>query len=532
MEAPRFYEGIRDMTRAWFGHAKNARSVFRRAGVRTVVSTPNAASPILSLPGTKVFAISCSVELQALIDAFVADPSDANKDALMGYIESELGQSIEEAFPEEWEVAKNGTLVTITIELGTDTLALTLGPCAGSPEPGTCLDELQALIDVVQANPSSAAAMNALIDFIEDQTGSVIEELAGDVWEQVAEDGEEREVEVEVCGACVTLSIDGTLVGSRSCGHLPQFTLTLEQQDFHLEPIVVGSPTPGVDGDYRELLTVPEYDVHLEHPRLEWLAGIDDADIRDNMASPSFPNTFQEVGGQTYYPAIRINGYFTASLLLNHFRNVDTGGGLTDSYAYSYHPPPLGLKLIRRAPSGGAGLTIDDSLRLGTETFGSARGVANSDFCLLTGSEFHGAGYQAQGTNSQLMLNTVRNPHVWPILDGGGSGTLAAWAAFMVDVNDYNATRGPQQPTLEVDEVAKTVTISFMTRENAIYIKAWGCFYSAGTDDDILYDCLSVNYGGYYNHASASYDAAPHLQTNSLGLFSERLDFMQAYRSA
>ena len=52
MQAPKFYEGIREMTRSWFMHVRNARSVFRRAGVR-VSSSPNPGSPVLSLPGTR-----------------------------------------------------------------------------------------------------------------------------------------------------------------------------------------------------------------------------------------------------------------------------------------------------------------------------------------------------------------------------------------------------------------------------------------------------------------------------------------------
>ena len=137
MEAPRFYEAIRAMTRAWFMHVKNARSVFRRAGVRTAISVPSAASPILSLPGTKVFAISCSVELQALIDAFHADPSDANRQALIDYLEDALGGTLEDVFADEWdEVEATGETQRIRVEIGSDIVEIVLEAYGATTIPG------------------------------------------------------------------------------------------------------------------------------------------------------------------------------------------------------------------------------------------------------------------------------------------------------------------------------------------------------------------------------------------------------------
>jgi hypothetical protein len=164
------------MVRARTLTTKMARSIVRKAGVRPgdftdTTTLGSGALVILSVGGSAMGTVACPIELQTLIDAFEADPTPANREALIDYIEDELGQSIAEAYPEEWEAVQNGEQRTIRIDLGTYVVELTLSQGEGGvvsdsvmgavcvadvpipPWPGTtiaCSLELQELIDAFQ----------------------------------------------------------------------------------------------------------------------------------------------------------------------------------------------------------------------------------------------------------------------------------------------------------------------------------------------------------------------------------------------
>jgi hypothetical protein len=54
-------------------------------------------------------------------------------DALIAYIENALGQTLEEAYPDEWEAALSGEEPTFQIDTGDDLVELTLVNCTGAP---------------------------------------------------------------------------------------------------------------------------------------------------------------------------------------------------------------------------------------------------------------------------------------------------------------------------------------------------------------------------------------------------------------
>lgn len=454
-------------------------------------------TPILSLEGTKS---GCSSELQSLIQAFRSDGQVA-EDALVDYIEDYLGQSIEDAYPTEWEAARDGTPQTITIDLGVDVLTLTLKQCfePGSAPANPCQEELQILVDAVQADPSSVAAMNALIDFIEEETGSVIEEFAGDVWEQVKADGVAREATVAVCGAEVTLTIDGTLVGSTTCTALTQYQLTLEDQDYHLTPTSTGVPVVDGSGAYREMTQLPEYEVHLEHPKLMWVNPTDDPEIVLNVASSGLYNNTVSTGGRTYRPVIRINGHYTEILQRIYFFNPSAA----DQYSYVMRIPPVGIRLIRKSPG-----TESDPPALGTVS-GPPTGAM-----LFSGTEYATISETtSQGNQDSVRLASINAiSYPWPQASGQGATEAAAWSSFKSSVNTYNASRTPFQPEVVANDADRSVTVSFMERENAVYIRTFGCVTS-GSADSLRYDRITVNYGGHIIYQQGVQTTAPQAMT-------------------
>ena len=131
MSFPTTYRAIREIVRRKVLQSKTARDIVRKSGFRPSTSTTTTSAdvgggPILTLVGITVGQF-CSLELQVLIDAYDANPTTANRNAVMDYIEAELGQSIAEAYPTEWAAAQNGTPQTIEIDLGSDIVTLTLG---------------------------------------------------------------------------------------------------------------------------------------------------------------------------------------------------------------------------------------------------------------------------------------------------------------------------------------------------------------------------------------------------------------------
>jgi hypothetical protein len=81
------------------------------------------------IPGQTGSGRTCSPELNQLVNALNANPSQETRQPLVDYIEDELGESLEEAYPTEWEAAETGEEQDITIDLGDDRLRITLDQC-------------------------------------------------------------------------------------------------------------------------------------------------------------------------------------------------------------------------------------------------------------------------------------------------------------------------------------------------------------------------------------------------------------------
>ena len=354
-------------------------------------------------------------------------------------------------------------------------------------EMDACQQELTTLVSAVQSNPT-VSNMNALIDFIEEQTGSVIEELAGDVWSDVIADGEPREARIRVCNMTVTLTIDGTLTTSGSCSSFPKYAMTLEDQDFHMDSIRIGAVDPTSAGSYSTFDVLPSYDVHLEHPRLEYIGQESESEIsliisEDGANPENLPVIV--ANGEFNIPTIRVNGYYTERVALS---DIYSGDAESHNYTYTHRHPPVGMKLIRRAPSGTVGvLTVDAPLRLGTIS-GSNIVHESADFAINSASA-------NQGDFLMHKLQTVNSSFApWPSPSASGDTEEEAWENFVAVCDAYNASRNIYQPTLEVGD--RAITVRFETRDNAFRIRTYGCNTSGGALAQ-KYDALGVNYGGY-----------------------------------
>jgi hypothetical protein len=382
-----------------------------------------------------------------------------------------------------------------------------------------CQPELNELVHAVNNDPS-AQNVSALFSFIEGHTGQSMEELLGADWEQLIADGEtiQRSIPIDECNAQVTLTLSGTLNATTNCGNLETFVLHLEQQDFSSETIQQGTIQIGPDGSFDEYDVTPRFNVHLEHPKLVWLAsGV----LPLNRLQSGTIFTSQSVEGVEYTPYLRINGSYTERVARLHNVVIDP---VTEEdlhfYAYGMQRPPVGFKHVRRLPSGiSGGLTIDDPIRLGTETItGGVHDVINTDYNDMSQNT-------NQGSLERYHLG-IHDSLPWPSISGTSESQEVAWDEFVANVEDYNATRSVNQPVMSVNESTRSVTVSFMERDNAMYIRTWGCFSSAG-NEDIKYDNITVNVGGYIYHAYYEITGEPVLVTTIFDSVDESEDFME-----
>jgi hypothetical protein len=409
-------------------------------------------------------------------------------------------------------------------------------------EDSECWINLLLLVDAVNADPT-IENVTALVDYIEEQTGSVIEELAGDVWSDVMADGQPRNATIDVCGGTVTIVVDGTLVAATTCAGMPQYVLELDQQDFHLDTVQVGEPTPALvtGGVVTNSYTItPEFDIHLEHPKLVWLPSTD-----PRMGHwPDSIGGDVSVGGTLYKAKIRLNGYFTCRPALHRVNTAmdDPEEGETDVWTFTYEKPLLGMRVVRRAPSGTTGqLTIDDPLRPGTPAGtgdpDDPQGVNDTDYSVRKGPQGDPQSeIISQGTEDCYSLDgtsiTTTPTRKWPDLTGASTVSRdLAWQDFKDDLAAYNSTRNQYQPVIEITNDSPTnpqLRFSFMTADNAIYMKAYGCETSGGsvTAQSLLYHIVSINWGDYIYFGSG-WSGGPHLYSNNFEEFAHRNDFIE-----
>jgi hypothetical protein len=399
-------------------------------------------------------------------------------------------------------------------------------------------------------------AHDALVEYIEDALGQSIEEAYPDEWE-AAEGGEEQDITIDLGDDRLKITLD-QCCQEAACEDLGEFTLTLEEQDFTIQTNQIGAPTSFPVSGGNQINTyywTPQYDIHLEHPKLEWINQAFNEDFtafldpRANLWGGGDGQV--SVGSDTYAAAIRINGHFTfrPALLRVNFIPSNPSTPQSDNWSMTYESPPLGLMVVRRAPSGTTGqLTVDDPIRLGiplgTGNPDDDQGVEDSDYSLVkdpqAGSDPNGQGdlghFFLAGSQSAFFLDYGNWPGVletWVGTSnaaGEDAGPPQAWLDFTADIDAYNANEGnnPYSPDVTYDVDAKTVTISFMTEENAIYMPTFGCALSGGSPsaETLNYDAVAINYGNYVYHASG-YDNGPQLYTNTLPQLAHRNDFME-----
>jgi hypothetical protein len=383
--------------RQWGMERKNAVTIMRRSGFR-----PGAGSgelpptPILSLEGVKKGV--CSTELQELIGAFRAGGEAAQAD-LIAYIEGELGQTIAEAYPEEWEAALNGENPTITIDLGTDTLTLTLGQCgtAGPDPDNACQVELAELVDAVNTSPTIGEIAD-LFAFIQNHTGQTMEELLGADWAEIIETGESFTATIYIpdCDASVELWVGAEQNLEMTCeDHLaPYPPISFGQNDFDLSEIITAT------SDFSSTAAVQNYteryfpqghsdiELHLDDPEFVYLTKYDENDISPGEEHPDQTLIYRldrvsyafagGVGAGSYsnspspqrnfYPYYRIKGRWTCKIELMHGETYNSGSLVQQTYTYGIKVPLVGfthlLRYTHDSPLAFVGLT-SDPLKLG-----------------------------------------------------------------------------------------------------------------------------------------------------------------------
>lgn len=119
---------MREIVRGEVLKTRNSKSVIRKSGFKPGTEGGDAGpTPILSLNGSLTVGSQCSLELQNLIDAFHANPTTTTRAALTTYIETQLGQNLQSAYPDEWNAALSGQGdQRIQVQLGDDLLEITL----------------------------------------------------------------------------------------------------------------------------------------------------------------------------------------------------------------------------------------------------------------------------------------------------------------------------------------------------------------------------------------------------------------------
>lgn len=497
-----------------------SRKIGRKAGLRMVpsedVGSPQP-TPILSLEGMKG---GCSAELQSLIQTFRSD-GQAAEDALMDYIEGELGQSIEEAYPTEWAAAGNGERQTIEVDLGVDVLTLTLDLCSSGAEPGDnpLQIELVALSDAVNASPTQAN-INALFDFIEEHTGETIEELVGAEWADIIASGETviAQIPIPSIGASIILVLGGTLNATTNCANLDTYVLNLEQQDFGLPPIYVGTDPrvetyPGQGFQYVE--RGPGYEIHVDNMRLKWLfAGTTGALTEPWRHTPGV-SSFTAVpvespagSGNLHRAFLQVKSTIKHYPTFRHNYSPATPGTPTHVWEYVIRQPPMQFLVRRLNPAGGTFPTIDDAPREGT-IIGSGPGlIADCDYPITnwTAGAASGIawGFGPEGLNRNYLGEIAKHPWIElnaAILAVGteewtDEGEMEAWNLVQGAIDQWEIDRSDYDPEVAYDDIDRSITVSYTTDENAMYIEVPGC----RTSDSFAgqYDQVVLTWGSYH----------------------------------
>lgn len=526
-------------------------AIHRKGGSRTGASSEGLAGslpiPILSLEGNK--GSGCSLELQSLIEAYrgaiATTDEQAAEDALIGYIENALGETIEEAFPDEWEAALTGENPQFEIDLGTDVVTITLGICpiTTSEAENPCQVELLSLANAVNANPTNYNTLR-LRFFLENQIGKPIEEIVP-FWDDVFDDGEQRTTTVAVCGALLVITISGILNTTSTCAPLHSYSVEFPQNDFDL-PITI-SNTRDWDASYPFAWgsdkVFPHQTVHLEDPEFVWMNPIDHkllvaAQQKRNYFFGFPTNTTNPT--RQWYAYLRIKGRWTCKIGYGRSDswNISVGGVpfyFNTRYEYFTLFPIMGFRQVTRyvegvdpaiIPPGGAYVTVPP--RVGSSSRGSLSSPSSNQLNFSVDGDLPRAdgisymnspnvevspGNQSPFTSDTYWLPTFAiGPPTNPASSipwANNSITRAlrfdsqlrsseslAWTEFMNTINLYLAHQSTYDPILTLHEDEMEISVSFENDDNAMYLPIPGC---EGDEPLTSYNFWSVVWGNWWH---------------------------------
>lgn len=386
-------------------------------------------------------------------------------------------------------------------------------------------EELRALLAAYEAD-SSEANLDAVLDFIETETGQTIEELTQETWDLVETDGVSRSVIVDVLGVPVAFTIDAeeTTVGAYCpLNHTMEFTLpqlsfdlpTLDYQD------PSASPTSGI---FAIVSQMPDAAVEIQQPEYVQIPVIEEPlppdpddyatnplytaiDARDQVSS-SLIGTASGLPGdpQSYFTAAKIKGSWTANIY-----HVLTNFPVPNFQWYGVLPPLFAVASSQRLPEAselgfpwrdtawppmvGAWDDYPNSTILAIQDGFPTTDYPTYPVSGIGGNNSESAGYQCW---FHAQTTGVGTSYVFAGNATTATSDATAWANFIDMIDDYNANKTIYDPVVSVDEDAMTLTAIYETDENAMYVPVAGCNISVASDPvDTLYNFLTAAWGGY-----------------------------------
>lgn len=524
-----------------------ARAIVRKAGVRLPAEEEGAFGslpvPILSLEGSKP---GCSAPLQTLINRWRSQAEGTPERAaaladLIAYIEDAIGQTLEEAYPTEWEAALNGEPQVIEIDLGTDVVTLTLGLCVlDEPEEGNeCQLELFGLVEAVNTSPT-AQNIAALFAFIQNHTGMSVEEHVGASWAELIENAEVLTTTIFIpeCEVAIILVLGGTLNTELTCANLPVHPpITFGVNDFDLSEVITETSNQGTisTSTYTEQefpMGHSNIQLHLDDPEFVYLEEASDGtgagqvqlnrNRRIDYASPATGGVFAGgfPVGYTYFPYYRIKGQWTVAI--EEVVTDEVFVNVPQPTRYSFHVkfPLVGFTPVHRYPVSSPDPLLpltSDPLNLGIHEGESADAehrpgtIPGVDDKTVDIADYGGniAGFQGEGNTGGLSglsrsywlpANAIGDPNVLsgPSPDWTTSSPLQfpykqtnsltsrddALQELLDWISDYQAFQGAYDPQLTFDEDNMEITFTFETDENACYLPLLSCSdYILDVDD-------------------------------------------------
>jgi hypothetical protein len=376
-------------------------------------------------------------------------------------------------------------------------------------------EELVAFIEAVEANPSTSN-ISALIAFIQDETGEMIEDLTAPTWAQVAADGVQRTHELTILGVTFTVTIDGTPAVGVHCPLNEGMHFTFPQTQFDLPTL--NYYTPPVAPSTLQVIGMPDVTVEIQQPEFVYVPNLLPPDFTDpnplyaalgwrDQTNDALTGT--DDSGVSWINYVRIKGRWTTNIVLK-----TTEPPSATTFRYQAYPPLFAVGSSTRWPVGNNyDIPWDPDLppvvgtwpAYGTNDNVIVRPDPDSPDTDYPDTFFDGVG----GNLAYNLLGSQSWFHTRPSKSTGGSfGFLAqtntassesaAWTLFMAKIDAYNAERTIYDPVVTVDATNKTLTAVYETDESAMYVQLVGCNVVFNPDVvDTAYNFLTAIWGGY-----------------------------------